>query len=212
MSRMQWKQNWEAAPPAPVHPGRLAAEAVAAGLEAAGEEVTFVADGGDALVWALAELTALHPGCGLQTSTALGTLGVGLPYANAAALAHRAPVVAVFGDGAFGLMAMEIDTAVRHSLPVVACISNNHVWGDVAHEAENWFGKGRIVAAELRDSDYAGLGRALGAHGERVESADELRDAVKRAIGTQGPAVIDVQTDPAVPNELLAALGEMGLM
>src|SRR5436189_3933816 len=101
-------------------------------------------------------------------------------------------------------MAMEIDTAVRHSLPVIACISNNHVWGDVAHEAENWFGVGRIVAAELRDSDYAGLGRALGAHGERVESADELRDAVKRAIATDGPAVIDVQPDPPVPNELLA--------
>jgi len=185
---------------------------VAAGLEAAGDEVTFVGDGGDALVWALAEFTARHPGCGLQTSTALGTLGVGLPYANAAALAHRAPVVCVFGDGAFGLMAMEIDTAVRHSLPVVACISNNHVWGDVAHEAENWFGKGRIVAAELRDSDYAAMGRALGAHGERVESAEGIGDAVKRAIATQGPAVIDVQTDPSVPNELLAALGEMGLM
>jgi len=211
-SRLQWKQQWESAPAAPVHPGRLAAEAVSAGVEAAGEEVTFVADGGDCLVWALAEFTALHPGCGLQTSTALGTLGLGLPYANAAAVATGAPVVAIFGDGAFGLMAMEIDTAVRHSLPVVACISNNHAWGDVAHEAEHWFGEGRIIAAELRDSDYSGLGRALGAHGERVESADELKDAVARAIATQGPAVIDVQTDPNVLSELLRGLAQMGLM
>jgi len=212
MSRTQWRQNWEAAPAAPVHPGRLAAEVVAAAVEAAGEEVTFVGDGGDALIWALAEFTAQHPGCGLQTSTALGTLGVGLPYANAAALAHRAPVVCVFGDGAFGLMAMEIDTAVRHGLPVIACISNNHQWGDVAHEAENWFGKGRIIAAELYDSDYAGMGQALGAHGERVDSAEGIAEAVKRAIATGGPAVIDVQTDPAAPNEFLAAMGEMGLM
>jgi acetolactate synthase-1/2/3 large subunit len=211
-SRLQWKQNWENAPASPVHPGRLAAEAVAAGVEAAGDEVTFVADGGDCLVWALAEFTALHPGCGLQTSTALGTLGLGLPYANAAAIATGRPVVAIFGDGAFGLMAMEIDTAVRNSLPVVTCISNNHAWGDVAHEHENWFGKGRVIAAELRDSDYAGLGRALGAYGERVESADDVKDAIGRAIATGGPAVVDVQTDPTVISELLRGLAEMGLM
>ena len=82
----------------------------------------------------------------------------------------------------------------------------------MAHEAEHWFGEGRIIAAELRDSDYSGLGRALGAHGERVESADELKDAVARAIATQGPAVIDVQTDPNVLSELLRGLAQMGLM
>jgi acetolactate synthase-1/2/3 large subunit len=109
-------------------------------------------------------------------------------------------------------MAMEIDTAVRHSLPVVACVSNNHVWGDVAHEAENWFGKGRLIAADLRDSDYAGLGRALGAHGDRVESADGVKDAIGRAVATQGPAVIDVQTDPDVLSDLLHDLAQMGLM
>jgi acetolactate synthase-1/2/3 large subunit len=211
-SRLQWKQNWENASASPVHPGRLAAEAVKAGMKAAGEEITFVADGGDCLVWALAEFQALHPGCGLQTSTALGTLGLGLPFANAAAIATGAPVVAIFGDGAFGLMAMEIDTAVRHSLPVVACISNNHAWGDVAHEHENWFGEGRSIASQLRDSDYAGLGKALGAHGERVESADDLGDAIGRALATQGPAVVDVQTDPHVISELLRGLAEMGLM
>ena len=212
MSRLQWKQNWEHSPASPVHPGRLAAEAVAAGRKAAGEDITFVADGGDCLVWALAEFHAFHPGCGLQTSTSLGTLGVGLPFANATAVATGAPVVSVFGDGAFGLMAMEIDTAVRHSLPVVACVSNNHAWGDVAHEAENWFGKGRLIASELRDSDYAGLGKALGAHGERVDSADDLQDAIGRALATGGPAVVDVQTDPHVISELLKGLAEMGLM
>ncbi|MFN2544995.1 MAG: thiamine pyrophosphate-binding protein, partial [Actinomycetota bacterium] len=211
-SRVQWRANWENAPAAPVHPGRLAAEVVEAGLKAAGEEITFVADGGDCLVWALAEYQALHPGCGLQTSTALGTLGLGLPFANAAAIASGAPVISIFGDGAFGLMAMEIDTAVRHSLPVVACVSNNHMWGDVAHEAENWFGEGRLIASQLRDTDYAGLGKALGAYGERVTSADDLQDAIGRAVATQGPAVIDVQTDPTVISELLRGLAEMGLM
>ncbi len=211
-SRAQWRGYWENSPPSPVHPGRLAAEAVAAGLAEAGEEVSFVADGGDCLVWALAEFKAEHPGSIFHTSTALGTLGVGVPFANAAAMATGRPVVAMFGDGAFGLAAMEIDTAVRFSLPVTMCISNNAGWGDVRHEAENWFGKGRIVAAELRDTDYAGMARALGAHGERVETADDLRPAIERAVATQGPALVDVTTDPEVLSELMRDLSQLGLM
>lgn len=212
MSRAGWRANWENHPPGPTHPGRLAHEAVKAGREVCGDDITFVADGGDCLVWALSEFPALHPGAGLQTSTALGTLGVGVPFANAAALAHGHPVVAVIGDGAYGLAAMELDTAVRHSLPVVICVSNNHVWGDVKNEAQNWFGKGRAVAADLPGTDYAALARALGAHGERAETAEEIGPAVQRALKSGGPAIVDVETDPEVMSELLANLAEMGLM
>jgi acetolactate synthase-1/2/3 large subunit len=212
MSKETWRGYWEHHPPGPAHPGRLAHEAVAAGREVCGDDLTFVADGGDCLVWALSEFPALHPGSGLQTSTALGTLGVGVPFANAAALAHGHPVVAIIGDGAFGLAAMELDTAVRHNLPVVFCVSNNHVWGDVRNEAQNWFGKGRIVAAELPGTDYAALARALGAHGERAETPDEIRPAVERALRTGGPALVDVETDPEVMSDLLKGLAEMGLM
>lgn len=212
MSRMQWRNAYENASGSPVHPGRLAAEAVAVARAVCGEDVTFVADGGDALVWALAEFPAFRPGCGLHTSTALGTLGVGVPFANAAAMAHGHPVVAVLGDGAFGLAAMEIDTAVRFDLPVVYCISNNAGWGDVRHEAENWFGKDRVVAAQLRDTDHAGLARALGAHGERVEDAGDLAPAIERALRTNGPALVDVRTDPEVISELLRDLAQLGLM
>jgi acetolactate synthase-1/2/3 large subunit len=127
-------------------------------------------------------------------------------------MAHGHPVVAVLGDGAFGLAAMAIDTAVRFGLPVVCCISNNAGWGDVRHEAENWFGKDRVVAAALRDTDYAGMARALGAHGERVEDADALQPAVERALRSRGPAVVDVRTDPEVISELLRDLAQMGLM
>ena len=212
MSKETWRQNWEHHPPGPAHPGRLAHEAVAAGRAACGDDITFVADGGDCLVWALSEFPALHAGAGLQTSTALGTLGVGVPFANAAALAHGHPVVAIIGDGAFGLAAMELDTAVRHGLPVVFCVSNNHVWGDVRNEAQNWFGKGRVIAAELPGTDYAALARALGAHGERAETPDEIRPAVERALATGGPALVDVETDPDVMSDLLKNLAEMGLM
>jgi acetolactate synthase-1/2/3 large subunit len=210
-SRNQWRGNWENAATTPVHPGRLAGEAVAAAREVCGEDVTFVADGGDSLVWAIGTFPAFRPQ-GLHTSTSLGTLGVGVPFANAAAIAHGTPVVAVFGDGAFGLAAMEVDTAVRFGLPVVLCISNNAAWGDVRHEAENWFGKDRVVAADLRDTDYAAMARALGAHGERVDDADEMRQAVVRALETNGPAVVDVKTDPEVVSDLLKEMAQLGLM
>ncbi len=211
MSRLQWRSNWEHAAAKPIHPGRLAGEAVAAAHDVCGEDVVFVADGGDSLVWALGAFPA-YRSQGLHTSTSLGTLGVGVPFANAAAIAHRVPVVAVLGDGAFGLAAMEIDTAVRFGLPVVLCISNNAAWGDVRHEAENWFGKDRVVAADLRDSDYAAMARALGAHGERVDDATDLKEAIVRALRTQGPAVVDVQTDPEVVSDLLKEMAQLGLM
>ncbi len=212
MSRDRWRGYWEHAPSSPIHPGRLAADAVAAAVGVCGEQVTFVADGGDILVWSLAQFPAFHAGQGLHTSTQLGTLGVGMPFANAAAMAFGHPVVAVIGDGAFGLSAMEMDTAVRFGLPVVVVVSNNGSWGDVRHETENWFGKERVVAADLPGIDYARVAEGLGAQAARVDSADHVGDAVREALAFGGPALVDARTDPEVISELLRDLAQLGLM
>jgi acetolactate synthase-1/2/3 large subunit len=196
-----------------IHAGAMAREICSAVGDLFGGKVTVVADGGDVLTWMLAYARAELPGRLLSTTTALGTLGVGLPFALAAQAARPdEPVVCVMGDGSFGLTAMEIDTCVRHRVPVVCVVSNNYGWRDVSHEQDAWYGAGRRVASELADARYDRLAEALGGHGERVRSLDQLRPALIRALERGVASVIDVETDPEVLSDLLRNLGPLGLM
>ncbi|MCC5985256.1 MAG: thiamine pyrophosphate-binding protein [Rhodobacteraceae bacterium] len=152
-----------------------------------------IADGGDLLSFARV---------GLQADTymdagAFGCLGVGVPFAVAAALAHPdRQVISVNGDGAFGLNAMEIDTAVRHGAKAVFIVSNNAAWNIERFDQQDNYG-GRVIGTTLRHSDYAGLARALGAHGERVERPEDLAPALERALAN-APALVDVVTSQDV--------------
>lgn len=196
-----------------VHAGALAREIATFAREAAGDDVTFVMDGGDAVTWMLAYAYAEKPGRLMSTTTALGTLGVGLPFSIAAGAARPGePVFCMIGDGSFGLCAMEVDTAVRHGLPVITIVSNNTGWRDVSHEQDAWYGKNRRVASELGDTRYDKLGEALGGHGEHVTSLDELRPALQRCLDSGVASVVNVQTDPEILSELLRNVGQLGLM
>jgi acetolactate synthase-1/2/3 large subunit len=152
-----------------------------------------IADGGDLLSFArvgLASHTYMDAG-------AFGCLGVGVPFAVAAALAFPdRQVISVNGDGAFGINAMEIDTAVRHGAKAVFIVSNNAAWNIERYDQEANYG-GRVVGTTLRHSDYAAMARALGAHGERVEDPTKLADALRRAVAN-APALVDVVTSQAV--------------
>jgi acetolactate synthase-1/2/3 large subunit len=128
---------------------------------------------------------------------AFGCLGVGTPYAIAAALAYPGrQVICVTGDGAFGLNAMEIDTAVRHGAKIVVIVSNNAAWNIERLDQETNYG-GRVVGTLLAHSDYAAMARALGAHGERLEKPEDLPAAIERALAN-APGVIDVVTSQTV--------------
>jgi acetolactate synthase-1/2/3 large subunit len=152
-----------------------------------------VADGGDLLSFARTGLKAAT----YMDSGAFGCLGVGVPFSISAALAMPGrQVISVNGDGAFGIHAMEIDTAVRHGAKAVFIVSNNAAWNIERLDQEMNYG-GRVVGTTLRHSDYAGLARALGAGGERVEEASELAGALRRALANP-PAVIDVITSQTV--------------
>jgi len=213
-SRTGWDQQVDEHEGAMIHAGAAAREVARFADEVAGGRCTLVADGGDALAWALAYFPAEAPGRFLSTTTALGTLGVGLPFSLAARAARPdEPVFLFAGDGSFGLSAMELDTAVRHGLPVIVVVSNNAGWGDVRHEFEGERGyEGPRVAAELGFTRYDRLAQGLGAHGEHVTRLDELRPALRRAYDSGGPAVINVETDPGVQCALLRIVAEMGLM
>ena len=138
---------------------------------------------------------------GIEASTymdagAFGCLGVGVPFAIAAALAYPGrQVISVNGDGAYGINAMEIDTAVRHDAKAVFIVSNNAAWNIERYDQEVNYG-GRVVGTTLRHSDYAGMARALGAHGEQVEKPEDLAGAIERALAN-APSVVDVITSQA---------------
>ena len=162
-----------------------------------------VADGGDLLSFARVGLSAST----YFDAGAFGCLGVGVPFAVAAALAcPDRQVIAVTGDGAYGINAMEIDTAVRHGAKIVVIVSNNAAWNIERYDQEYNYG-GRVIGTVLRHSDYAAMARALGAHGERVENPDDLADAIRRGLAN-APAVIDVVTSQdAVSSDARKGLG-----
>ena len=152
-----------------------------------------IADGGDLLSFARVGLDART----YMDAGAFGCLGVGAPYAVAASLAYPGrQVVCITGDGAFGINAMEIDTAVRHGAKIVVIVSNNAAWNIERLDQEANYG-GRVVGTELAHSDYAAMARAFGAHGERVEKPEDLPGAIERALAN-APALVDVVTSQTV--------------
>ena len=182
-----------------IHPARIF-EAVA---KVAAPDHVGIADGGDILSFARVGMTART----YMDAGAFGCLGVGVPFAIAAALAFPGrQVISINGDGAFGFNAMEVDTAVRHGAKAVFVVSNNAAWNIERLDQEMNYG-GRVVGTTLRHSDYAALARALGAHGERVEDAGELEGALQRALAN-APAVVDVvTTQMAVSSDARKGLG-----
>jgi acetolactate synthase-1/2/3 large subunit len=168
-----------------MHPNRI----FAALREVLAPDAITVADGGDLLSFARMGLSTRH----YLDAGAFGCLGVGTPYAIAAALLHPGrQVVAVTGDGAFGINAMEIDTAQRHGAKAVFIVSNNAAWNIERLDQELNYG-GRVVGTTLAWSDYAAMARAFGLHAERVTDPARLAGAIRDALAN-APALIDVVT------------------
>jgi enamine deaminase RidA (YjgF/YER057c/UK114 family) len=146
-----------------------------------------IVDGGDILSFAR---TALRTPTYLDLG-AFGCLGVGVPFAVSAALNFpERRVIAIVGDGALGFNAMEVETAVREGANVVVVVANNQAFNIERYDQVANY-DGRVVGTELSDCAFGDLARALGAYGERVESAEELESALERA-NANAPAVIDV--------------------
>jgi acetolactate synthase I/II/III large subunit len=166
-----------------MHPHRL----VAAINEQLTPDTVVVVDGGDILSFArlgLADCLYLDPG-------PLGCLGVGVPYATAAALAApERRVIALIGDGSFGFTAMEVDTAARHGAKAVFVVANNAAWNIERNDQTLRYG-GNHVGADLPDCRYDELAQSLGVNGRHVTDPEELPAALEWALAN-APAVLDV--------------------
>jgi len=154
-----------------------------------------IGDGGDFVSYAGRYIDTYTPGCFLGPGP-YGCLGSGLGYALAAAAAHPdRQVVVLLGDGAIGFSLGELDSLARHHANVVAVIGNNSIWGLEKHPMQKLFG--HVVACDLApDTRYDEVAEDLGCYGELVRTADDLGAALDRAFAYEGPAVVNVLTDP----------------
>ncbi len=133
---------------------------------------------------------------GTQLGPQSGAMGYGVPAALAAKLVHpEREVFAFSGDGDFQMCGMELATAVQEGLPIVVIVVNNGTYGTIRMHQERRYPE-RVIATDLSNPDFAGLARACGAHGERIEHAAAFPEALQRARTCGGPALIELLTDP----------------
>jgi acetolactate synthase-1/2/3 large subunit len=126
-------------------------------------------------------------------SGGLGTMGFGLPSAIGAKVGQPDDlVVCLAGDGSLVMTCQELATAVEHDVAVKVFIMNNGYLGMVRQWQELFWDK-RYSAVDMGSSpDWVKLAEAFGAVGMRVTQDDEVDDAMRTAIETEGPVVLDV--------------------
>ena len=171
----------------PIHPLRLCKEV----RDFLKRDAILVVDGQEILNYGRQSIPTFTPGHRLN-SGAFGTMGVGLPFGVGAKVAKPdTQVLVLHGDGSYGINAMEIDTAVRHRIPVVVVISNNGGWT----ANTSWTLPLPKPGRNLGRTRYDRVAIELGAHGEFVEKPNEIRPALERAFASGKPAVVNVMTD-----------------
>jgi acetolactate synthase-1/2/3 large subunit len=174
----------------PIHPARIYGELV----PRLADDAIVIGDGGDFVSFAGKFVEPKRPGGWLDPGP-YGCLGAGLGAAIAARL-HRpsAQVVLLYGDGAAGMSLMDVDTLVRHNLPVVMVCGNNSAWGLEKGPMQMLYGYD--VAADLAPrTRYDEVVKALGGAGECVTDPSQIGPALDRAFAANVPYFVNVITD-----------------
>lgn len=195
--RRQSDERWETAArrPGAISPLRLMAEV----RQALPRDAVVVLDGNGTLAAGQALLPSYLPASRL-TPGHDGCMGVGLPFGIAAKLCHPGrPVVVVSGDFAFGLNAMEMETAVRLRVPVVVLVANNDGNGGAVTQRAYYSRWPDPITMFGRDIHYDQMMTAFGGYGEYVDRAEAIGPALQRALGSGLPACINVRVDPEAP-------------
>jgi thiamine pyrophosphate-dependent acetolactate synthase large subunit-like protein len=126
----------------------------------------------------------------------LGGLGFAFPAALGAKLGRPGdPVLAIHGDGGFLMNAQELETAVRHGIAVVTIVMNNNCWGSEKAYQKQFYG-GRYIGCDIGNPRYDEYARIFGAQGYYIDHPDQVGDAVRAALGSGQPGVIEIPIDP----------------
>jgi acetolactate synthase-1/2/3 large subunit len=167
----------------PIHPLRLCKEV----RDFLDRDAILVVDGQEILNYGRQSIPTHTPGHRLNSGP-FGTMGVGVPFGVGAKVAKPdKQVLVLHGDGSFGMNAMEMDTAVRHNIPIVTVISLNGGW-----TADPEGGK---IGRQLGYQRYEKMMDAFGGYGEYVEKPADIRPALERAFASGKAAIVNVKTD-----------------
>jgi len=187
-----------------IHPYVAAAEI----WKALAEDDVVTADGGESSGWIAAGARAQRPG-DYQGIGMLGGLGIGTGFSIGLSFARPGQrVVGVTGDGALGFNIAEWDTMVRHRLPVTTVVMNNLGWGMSFHGQDAIYGDGNRVVSDLPDTRYDQIAAGFGLHAERVERAEDIGPALRRAKDSGGPACVDIAVAPEIVHPMMQPLSQ----
>jgi len=177
------------------------------------DDGVLIADGGFASHWSGLLFDTTRPGRWFVTDRGFASIGYGLPAAIGARLARpEAAVVSITGDAGFNMSLGELETARRLGLSFTLIVVNNAASGYVKALQHAMYGPGGYESSDLLELDYAGIARAYGCRGIRVEEPGQLGPALAAALAENAvPVVLDVvvtrdpaQMLPAVDSRLLA--------
>lgn len=177
------------------------------------EDATTVFDGGNTAVWGQFYYKCTMPGAGIGTPK-MGHLGAGQGQALGAAVARPGKqVYCIIGDGAMGFHMQEVETAVRNDLPVIFLVACDKQWGMVKINQQfalkpiktivktkmqnKLLDPSETINADFNEIQWDKLAEAMGAHGERCDSPDGLREAIRRSIASRKCSVIHIDVNPA---------------
>lgn len=176
----------------PLKPQRLMAEL----QQALPEDAAVFVDSGNNTLWALHHLTATGRNAFLHNWGDFGAMGYGVASAIGGKLASpERPVVAIVGDGSFGMMGMEILTASTYGIPVIWIVLNDGRYNAVHHGQMVQY-KGRTIGTEFKRMDLAKVAQALDVEGFRIEKPGEILEILPKVLASGRPAVLDVLIDP----------------
>ena len=183
----------------PIHP----LQAVSAIVDNIPENTIVIGDGAEAYHWMNEVIRQNQPGSYI-THGFLGAVGMGLGLSIGAQVANpNRRVLCLEGDGAIGFTIAEFDTMMRHQLPIVVAVMNNHSWAASQHFQEIVSGKNRLTGTELRDAKYHEVAAAFGCHAQRVSEIKDLGPAIKAAFAGGKPACVNIAIDVVpLPPEL----------
>jgi acetolactate synthase-1/2/3 large subunit len=187
-----WLRNFEdlgSSDAVPIHPLRVVKDARAFFPR----DALFVTDGGNTSIWAH-YLTRMYESACIWSADS-GQGGGGLPKAIAAKLIFPGqPVFAICGDGFFMMNVQELETAARLGTNVVMIVANDRAFGMIKAAQDGSFAK-RYIGVDFADVRYDKMAEAAGWYGERVEDPKQLTPALKRAVDSNKPALLDVIVD-----------------
>jgi acetolactate synthase-1/2/3 large subunit len=182
---------------AEVDDGLIRPERLVADLQAvAPDDCLLVADPGTPCPYFSAYWQLAHTGRHFISNRAHGALGYAMSAAAGAYFARpAAKCIAVMGDGSFGFTCGEMETLTRYRIPLTMIVISNATFGWIKAGQRTGFG-GRYFSVDFSRTDHAKVAEAFGVKAWRVQDPRQLRCALASALAHDGPALVDVLTQP----------------